>query len=103
MFRAHTVSVGIAVSTDAVYAYASDPANLPAWAPGFVHSIESAGEYWTASTTLGDVRMRFAPANSLGVLDHQVELPTGTVHNSMRVIPNGRGSEVLFTLMQLPG
>jgi hypothetical protein len=37
------------------------------------------------------------------VLDHDVDLPGGTVHNPMRVIPNGAGSEVLFTLIQLPG
>jgi hypothetical protein len=45
---------------------------------------------------------RFAPPNDFGVLDHDVDLPTGTFHNPMRVIPNGSGSEVLFTLVQLP-
>lgn len=34
MYRAHTVSVGIAVSPKEVYDYASDPSNLPVWAPG---------------------------------------------------------------------
>ena len=42
------------------------------------------------------------PTNDLGALDHDVDLPTGTFHNPMRVIPNGTGSEVLFTLIQLP-
>ena len=40
----------------------------------------------------------------LGVLDHDVTLPTGvTVHNPVRVLPNATGSEVVFTLFQLPG
>jgi len=103
MYRAHTVSVGIEVDPKTVYAYASDPANLPEWAPGFVKSIEKKSGHWVAQTTLGDVRVRFAATNEMGVLDHQVELPSGTVHNPVRVVPNGTGSEVLFTLIQLPG
>lgn len=103
MYRTHTVSVGIAVDTDQVYAYASNPANLPTWAPGFVKSIEPRGDHWIAQTTLGEARFRFAAPNKLGVLDHDVELPSGNFHNPMRIIPNGSGSEVMFTLVQLPG
>jgi Polyketide cyclase / dehydrase and lipid transport len=103
MYRAHTVSVGIAMDPKRVYAYAADPANLPRWAPGFVQSIEEQGAAWIATTTLGQVTFRFAPTNDFGVLDHDVELPSGTFHNSMRVVPNGAGSEVLFTVLQLPG
>ena len=103
MYRAHTVSVGIAVSPKEVYGYASDPSNLPVWAPGFVKSIEKRGRDWIAQTSLGEVTFHFAEANELGVLDHEVDLPSGTFHNPMRVIPNGAGSEVLFTLLQLPG
>jgi hypothetical protein len=103
MFRAHTVSVGIAVALKETYSYASDPANLPIWAPGFVKTIEKRGAHWVADTPLGEARIRFAAANSFGVLDHDVELPTGNFHNAVRVIPNGVGCEVLFTLIQLPG
>jgi len=95
--------VGISLDPETVYAYAADPANLPVWATGFVQSIEHRGTAWIAQTTLGQVTFRFAPVNDLGVLDHDVELPAGTFHNPMRVIPNGDGSEVLFTLLQLPG
>jgi len=86
-----------------VHAYAADPANLPTWAPGFVKSIEKQGARWIAQTSLGEVAFRFAADNKLGILDHDVTLPTGTIHNPMRVIPNGKGSEVMFTLLQLPG
>jgi hypothetical protein len=102
MYRTHTVSVGIAVDPGVVYAWASDPANFPVWAPGFVNSMQKQGNHWIAQTTLGEAKFRFAAHNDFGVLDHDVELPSGTFHNSMRVIPNGKGSEVLFTLIQLP-
>lgn len=103
MLRAHTVSVGIAVEPGRVYAYTSDPANLSVWAPGFVKAIERRGKQWVAQTPVGEAVFRFAPNNDLGVLDHDVELPSGTFHNPMRVVPNGAGSEVLFTLIQQPG
>ncbi len=103
MYRTHTVSVGIPVAPKTVYTYASDPTNLPTWAPSFVKSIEKQGGNWVADTNLGQARFRFAPANDYGVLDHDVEMPSGTFHNPMRVIPNGDGCEVLFTLAQLPG
>jgi hypothetical protein len=103
MYRAHTVSVAIAVPPQRAYTYMADPSNLPKWASGFVMSIEKRGDDWIAQTTLGEARFRFAPANELGVLDHDVELKAGKFHNPMRVIPNGKGCEVLFTALQLPG
>lgn len=103
MNRAHTVSVGIGVDPRVVYKFASDPANLPAWAPGMVKSIEKKNDKWVAQTALGQATFRFAAPNEFGVLDHDVEMSSGRFHNPMRVVPNGTGSEVLFTLIQLPG
>ncbi|MDY0395627.1 hypothetical protein RWE15_15855 [Virgibacillus halophilus] len=45
--------------------------------------------------------IRFVERNKLGVLDHYVTISTGQeILNPMRVIPNGSGSEVMFTLFQ---
>ena len=55
-------------------------------------------------TTQGPMNLRFAEKNSLGVLDHYVSPAPGTeIYVPMRVLPNGSGSEVLFTLFRLPG
>ena len=44
-----------------------------------------------------------APPES-GILDHDVTLPNGTVvHNSLRVIRNDKGSEIVFSLFKRPG
>ena len=87
-----------------VYDYASDPANLPRWAPGLGSSVEKADGRWFVETSMGRVGFAFVPRNDLGVLDHDVTLPTGEVaHNPMRVIADGSGCKVVFTLRRRPG
>lgn len=88
-----------------VYAFASNPANLPLWAAGLARSeVRREGDAWVAEAPFGTVRIRFAPANAFGVMDHDVELASGVVvHNPMRVVRHGPGSEFLFTLLRQPG
>lgn len=48
--------------------------------------------------------IRFVAHSGLGVLDHYVKLPNGMeILNPMRVLANGAGSEVLFTVFQQDG
>ena len=48
--------------------------------------------------------VEFAPANPYGVLDHDVTLPSGeTITNPMRVVPNGDGCDVVFTVHRRTG
>jgi hypothetical protein len=45
----------------------------------------------------------FSERNEFGILDHWVNLKPGMqVDIPMRVIPNGIGSELIFTLFRLP-
>lgn len=99
------VSTGIDRPAGEVYAFAADPRNLPRWAAGLAGStVEADGDHWVTESTLGRVRIGFAPRNDFGVLDHDVTLPTGeTVHNPLRVLADGDGSEVVFTLRRRPG
>ena len=56
-------------------------------------------------TTLdtGTHSIAFTPRNGFGVLDHQVTLENGAkIEVPMRVIANGEGGEVLFTLFRQP-
>jgi hypothetical protein len=98
------VSVTIARPPAEVYAFASDPRNLPRWAAGLARSdVRQDGEEWIADAPFGRVRVRFAERNAFGVLDHDVTLASGvTVHNPMRVLPHGEGSEFVFTVMRRP-
>ncbi len=89
---------------DEVYDYASDPANLPEWAPGLGSSVEQVDGRWFVDTPTGRVGVAFAPRNQYGVLDHDVTLPSGEIiHMPVRVITDGSGCEVVFTLRRLPG
>jgi hypothetical protein len=89
--------------TKDVYAYASNPAHLPEWAPGLCSSIEQIDGEWVAESPMGKIIVKFAESNEYGVLDHDVTLPSGeTFYNPMRVIADGEGCEVVFTLRQRP-
>jgi len=102
--RSHTLSVFIAASPARVYAFASNPANLPLWVPSFCTSVALANGEWVVQSPTGRVVFAFIPPNALGVLDHTVTLPSGEkLTNPMRVVPNGDGSEVLFTLLHHEG
>jgi hypothetical protein len=104
MMRSRTISVSIGCDPREAYAYLSDPRNLPAWAPGLCTAIERAGEDWVATTPHGPVSVRFVEQNALGVLDHYVRAePEAEALNPMRVVPNGSGCELTFTLFQRPG
>jgi hypothetical protein len=98
------VAVRVARPAADVYAYASDPAHLPAWAHGLSGSVRQEGGAWVADSPMGRVTVAFAPPNPFGVLDHDVTLPTGeTFHNPVRVLPDGdSASEVVFTLRRSP-
>ncbi|WP_179155191.1 SRPBCC family protein [Microbispora sp. GKU 823] len=98
------VSVWIDRHAADVYEYASNPANLPEWAPGLGTSVENVDGQWYVETPSGRAGLAFAKHNEYGVLDHDVTLPSGqVVYNPMRVIPDGDACEVVFTLRRLPG
>ena len=102
--QSRTICVQINRPSSEVFQFASDPANLPKWVRSFCLSVKKSGDDWLMETPNGFVGMRFVPKNEFGVLDHVVTLPDGqSVSNPMRVIGNGDGSEVLFTLFQIAG
>jgi hypothetical protein len=87
-----------------VYDFASKPENMPLWASGLASGLEPDGEDWIATGVLGMVRVSFVPPNEFGVIDHTVTIESGLrVYNALRVVPNGDGCEIMFTLLRLPG
>ncbi|MDI6027507.1 SRPBCC family protein [Corticibacterium sp. UT-5YL-CI-8] len=101
---ARIVHIGIERDWRAVYAFASRPENMPLWASGLASGLVRDGDAWIADGgPIGKVRVRFAPDNTFGVIDHTVTLETGlVVENALRVVSNGDGCEVMFTLLRQP-
>ena len=87
-----------------VHAFAARPENMPLWASGLAAGLTRDGEDWIADGgPIGTVRVRFAPPNEFGIIDHRVTLPDGrVVDNALRIVPNGDGAEVMFLLLRQP-
>lgn len=99
--KSRIVSVSIERPPKEVFQYVSNPENLPKWATAFCRSVRKAGDEWIVETPDGPMTIKFVGPNGLGVLDHYVSPAPGVeVFNPMRVVPNGDGSEVMFTLFQ---
>jgi hypothetical protein len=102
--RARTLSVSIACPPARVYAFVRNVENIPRWAGGLAKAVRKTAAGWILETAGGPLGFAFVDDNDFGVLDHVVTLAPGVdVVNPMRVVANGRGSEVNFTLFELPG
>jgi hypothetical protein len=101
-FEFKHVSVSINRSPKEVYDFISNGDNFARWASGLGERFRRSGDEWIAQGPLGTVRVRIVKRNEFGVADHDVVLPTGvTIHNPIRVIPNGSGSTVTFTVIRM--
>lgn len=98
------IHIGIERPWLEVYDFASRPENMPLWASGLSSGLTREGEDWIGDGgPIGKVRVRFAPPNRFGIIDHVVSMENGlVVENPLRVVANGDGAEVMFTLLQRP-
>ena len=101
--RAEVIHVSILAPPRQIIAFLVDVHNWMTWAP-WIRSVSRSSERgWTLDTDVGPMVLRFVEYNTLGVLDHEVTLPSGTsVLNSMRVMVNGSGSELIMVVFQSP-
>lgn len=99
-----TIGVSIRRPWREVYDFARRPENFARWASGAAKSLRKEGGEWVADGPEGRAILRFAPRNDFGVLDHTVILASGAeIRVPLRVVPNGRGCEVMLTLFRQPG
>lgn len=102
--RSRHVSEEIDRRADEVYEYVLDPTHLPQWASGLGRTVEQVDGEWFLDSDMGRIRVAFVDRNGLGVLDHDVMLPSGqTFTNPMRVLADGDRCEVVFTVRRFPG
>lgn len=103
IYESRAITVSIDRDWREVYDFASIPENFQRWAAGLGRRFEGSGEEWTAEDPDGRlIRIRFSPPNEFGILDHTVFAGGRETRNAMRVVPNGTGAEVMFTLLRTP-
>jgi hypothetical protein len=101
MSISRTISVSIRRDPKVVYEFIFNLENFPRWARSTFQSINQLNGKWVAETAQGSVTIDLTERNNFGILDHFVKLSSGAViFVPMRVIKNGEGSEVIFTLFQ---
>ena len=101
--RAEVVHTSILAPPHELSAFLGDMNNWTTWAPWIRSVSRSSARDWTLDTDAGPMKVHLVEPNSLGVLDHEVTLASGvTVQNSMRVLPNGSGSELVMVVFQSP-
>lgn len=101
--RAEVVHVSILARWRDVVAFLVDVHNWTTWAPWIRSVSRSSARDWALDTDAGPMKVRFAERNTLGVLDHEVTLASGVrVLNSMRVLANSSGSELVMVVFQSP-
>ena len=101
---ARHISIAINRPIEEVYGFLAEPMNFPRWAEGLGGEFSHVeGMTYRAQTPMGPMRVMFSEPNPYGVLDHAVVPDSGaTMHNPMRALANGSGSEVVFTLFRRP-
>jgi len=104
--QSRVITQRVACEWRRAYVLAADPRRLPEWASGLAKSaLVPRGDHWIVRTPeSGEARMRFAPPNDFGVLDHWVA-PEGVpeVYLPFRVIGVAPDAcELQFTLLRQP-
>ena len=107
VLKSKTLTISIQCAPQKIYEFVSNLENLPKWATTFCRSIRPLKNEWVIRTPQGEVSIHIAAQNVFGILDHYISprrTSTGVkLYVPMRVVANGRGSEVTFTLFQPPG
>jgi hypothetical protein len=101
--ESRTITARIERPFDEVYEFLVDPANWNQWAFGQDRNIRRSQDGWIADSDSGVARVQFTGRNSFGVVDHTVIHASGQrVYVPMRLLGNGSGCELLFTLFREP-
>jgi hypothetical protein len=99
--HAHTRSISIAAAPADVLDFLADPHNLPCWAPAFARSVGERDGQLIVDTGQGELPISVSVSRDRGTVD-LLSAAEPRVGAFSRVLPNGDGSEYLFTLFFAP-
>ncbi len=95
--HSETRTISVDAPPEAVLELVADPRNLPRWAPDFAETVRPDGDAWLVGTGAGETRIMVRVSREHGTVDllGATDPDRGAFS---RVVPNGHGSEFLFTL-----
>jgi hypothetical protein len=99
--RSYTRSISIAANPAEVLAFLADPHNLPRWAPAFARSVTERDGQLLVDTGQGELPISLSVSPERGTVD-VLSAAEPRIGAFSRVLPNGDGSEYLFTLLFAP-
>lgn len=105
MLESRTISISINRNWNELYEAVWRPEDFPKWASGLSSSsLTKEGDAWKAEGPEGPIRIKFTGHNAFGVMDHYVKVDAGPeIYVPLRIIQNGEGAEVQFTLFRQQG
>jgi len=106
MLNARTIAISIARPADEVFDFVMEPQNFLKWAFVGQSSMRHVGANdWEVETSVGRRILRMPVPNAHGILDHYSLRHRDDVPHliAMRVVPNGDGTELLYTMFKRPG
>lgn len=96
-----TKTISIDAPVRKVFDFLANPENGHSWAVDAIERYD--GEWWEATFPAGSVLLRPRPNATFGTLDHDFDADDISWTVAARVVPNGTGSELMVTCMQLRG
>ena len=95
--RSETRTISIRAAPSDVFDLLSDASAFPRWAPAFAPAIRPDGDHWIVERDGSETRIAVRASRVYGTVDIvRAEEPRSGAFT--RVLPNGEGSELLFTL-----
>ncbi|MEW6684206.1 MAG: SRPBCC family protein [Nitrospirota bacterium] len=94
-------TITIRATPNAVFDFVANIETLPQWAVVFCQKLRRDGSRWIVTTPGGEMTLRYASDPRSGVVDMYTSVAGGEEDVAYsRVIPNGDGSEYVFTFFQ---
>jgi ketosteroid isomerase-like protein len=101
--RSAIKSVDIQAPFERVFAFLANPINWPHYAVVNLRSASPGENGWFKMVTkFGAGEIRVTPVKELGILDHEWRDPQAHWTVPARIVPNGDGVTVMYTLFQPP-
>src|SRR5690348_15163673 len=98
---AKTLTASLPWSVPMAFSCISDPENLPSWHGSFCRSLRRDNGSLIVESPRGEVVVHFVRDDHSHVLDLVVRVGEGvTLTHAIRLIPNGEGSEIIWTLVK---